>query len=127
MPQAKVNLLSTEQMFKDKTISCAMINGNSLVLMDHQFHSILTATNRGNGAYVCTVEDLRQAFVKSKLQQSLVNWTEPSITIYYPNSPVKTTMAEISNGDENYWAMPAIFEGESLSTKQQERTKETPQ
>jgi len=33
-------------------------------------------------------------------------------------------MAEISNGDENNWAMPAIFEGESLSTQQQERAKE---
>ena len=92
--------------------------------MDHQFHPILIATNRGNGAYVCTVEDLRQDFVKPKLQQSLVNWSEPSITIYYPNSPVKTTMAEISNGDENYWAMPAIFKGESLSTQQQERARE---
>ena len=72
---------------------------------------------------MCTVEDLRQAFVKQKLQQSLVNWPEPSITIYYPNSPVKTTMAKISNGDENYWAMPAIFEGKSLSMQQQEREK----
>jgi hypothetical protein len=33
-------------------------------------------------------------------------------------------MAKISDRDENYWAMPAIFEGESLSTQEQERAEE---
>ena len=62
MPHSKKNLLSTEQMFKDKLVSCSMVNGNALIFMNKHFQQVLKAVNRGNGAYICTSDDLRKAF-----------------------------------------------------------------
>ena len=119
MPHSKVNLLSTEQMFKDKLVSCAMVNGNALIFMNKHFQQVLKAVNRGNGAYVCTSDDLRKAFNNQPSHRSQINWTQP-ITIYHPN--INETTVEVKPGQ--FWVMPSIVDDESLSTHQAERAKE---
>jgi hypothetical protein len=95
MPHSKVNLLSTEQMFKDKLVSCAMVNGNALIFMNKHFQQVLKAVNRGNEAYVCTSDDLRKAFNNQPRPRSQINWTQP-ISIYHPN--INETTVEVKPG-----------------------------
>jgi hypothetical protein len=71
MPNSKVNLLSTEQMLKDKSVSFVMSNSQCLIMLDDRFQPVLKAVNKGNGAYVCTAEDLRSAFGSTRPKSSV--------------------------------------------------------
>jgi hypothetical protein len=62
MDNAKVNLISTQQIFKDKRASCAIINEHNFVFLDETLRPILSATNPGDGSYVCTSTALVQDF-----------------------------------------------------------------
>ena len=61
MDQAKVNLISTEQIFKNKQASFALINEHNLLLFNDQVRPIPRATNPGDGSYICTSKDLVKA------------------------------------------------------------------
>jgi hypothetical protein len=62
MNNAKVNLISTEQIFKEKKATCAIINEHNFVFLNDKLQPILNAMNPGDGSYVCTSKDLVKAF-----------------------------------------------------------------
>lgn len=64
MPESEVNLLGTDQLFKDGMIHCALMTATSFSFFDANLRPILTATNKGDGAFTCSKQDLVAAFSK---------------------------------------------------------------
>jgi hypothetical protein len=62
MPNSKVNLLSTEQIFQSKMASFAVLTKSNFILFDEKSRPVLNAYNPGDGSYICTSKDLTKAF-----------------------------------------------------------------
>ena len=74
-----------------------MANGDALMFLDKAFRPILTAVNKGNGAYVCSAKDLWKAFSDQSQDRTRVNWISPSVTIYHPVTGMYADAMDVSN------------------------------
>ena len=81
MLESKVNLISTEQIFKDGLASCGMINAQVLTLMDESHNHSLRAISNGKGAYVCSALDLVEAFGDHKPSRTESHWADAPINL----------------------------------------------
>jgi hypothetical protein len=124
MPDSKVNLLSTEQMFKDGAVSCAIATGDALIFMNKKFQTVLKAVNKGNGAYVCTADDLRKAFSIYHQRPTLVHIAQPTVTIYHPCPAIAALSLEWGHKKHTQWIMPALSDPDDLSQQQRQRAVE---
>jgi hypothetical protein len=122
MPESKVNLISTEQNFKDGLATYGMINGQVLTLMDESHNHILRAISNGKGAYVCSALDLVEAFGDHKPSRTESHWADAPINL---SSSPEVTAFLMDDEDEEPLVMPNQPEEEIfLSAQQKERAKE---
>jgi hypothetical protein len=85
-----------------------------LVFIDKHLRPILKAENEGNGAYVCSADDIRKAFRESR-HLTMINWTAPEVIIYHPQ--VMVLSANLGDEDDvERWVMPAVSDGDIFSS-----------
>ena len=117
MPDSKVNLLSSEQIFKDGLATTAMCNEKVFTFLDDNHNHILRAHSNGKGAYICSAEDLVAAFGNHQPIRVHSHWADAPRNLN-SSLEVRAFMVE----DEEPWTTPT--EEVFLTAQQQDRAKE---
>jgi hypothetical protein len=121
MPESKVNLLSSEQIFRDGLATSAMCNGKVFTFLDNDHNHVLRAQSNGKGAYMCTAEDLVAAFGDHTPTRVHTHWVDAPSNL---DVSLEVRAFLMDDDDDDPWNTPVENEDVFLTAQQQDRAKE---